>query len=110
MFVRSAVLLGPGWSGMVRDFIPAILNCLKLLCSSGAVRDEFSIRGSPGGPCSDRVNSGAVRSGTVLIHGDLWRSLAIRDGVGGIRVDTVLGQGSSGEVRSGSVLILGDPG
>ena len=30
------------------------------------------------GPCSDRVNSGMVRGGTVLILGDNWRSGVVR--------------------------------
>ena len=58
---------GPAWSGMVRDTTTEVLKCLKLPGSSVTVRDESLVRGSP---CSDRVGSGKVRSGTVLIRGD----------------------------------------
>ena len=65
---------GPAWSGMVRDTTTEVLKCLKLPGLSVTVRDDTLIRGSPGqsgdGPCSDRVGSGKVRSGTVLIRGD----------------------------------------
>ena len=73
MFVRSGAVVVPCWSVMVRGG-PAILNCLKLPCSSGAIWDgpgDFIQSGVVrGGPCSDRVGSGTVRSGTVLIRGD----------------------------------------
>ena len=57
----------PGWSGMVRDTTTEVLKCLKLPGSSVTVRDDSAVRE---GPCSDRVGSWNVRSGTVLIRGD----------------------------------------
>ena len=35
---------GTGWSVIIRDNHPAVLNCLKLPWSSGTVRESFIIR------------------------------------------------------------------
>ena len=55
----------PGWSCVVRHGPGHHHGGFKI---AGVIRD------SPGavrdGPCSDRVGSGKVRSGTVLIRGD----------------------------------------